>query len=1238
MPPIPLNATKSGYQLCVRLTPLAQTLAMQELNLKSAMSDILAIKLQKLLMLSSHRRLLLSKLVHLAPDLGLSPNFRSRLCNDHPDKFKIVDTSYGRALELVNWDPKLAVPLKFPEVNRGLIVDRPLKFKQLRLRKGLNLKRRHRDFLMKFNELPDVCPYNTSVEDVAKPSIEAEKRACGVVREVLGMMVEKRMLIDHLTHFRKEFGLPNKLRAMIVRHPELFYVSLKGLRDSVFLVEGFDDKGRLLEKDENSDLEYDFDDDDNNGSTEIYPNGRNGQSNPKYSLEMLTGRESLSRLIGKRRRFLPNRQSTLSSPIQSSLNLLSDKNGSLAETDCSEGKVEMSSSDWVNCPVCGEKIPGGDYAINSHLDGCLSRRTKRKLTQRTLLQLNFGCSQSKAQISCSESKKLQSSDLNKGPCHTEDKTTCGFSKISPSEEKRQDQSRELPQTENVRQIDRADSIENSVSDGREKVMVDSPALSSDNEEPRHLLDATVDNISGVAIDTFIVGRRFSDEKDLNLGATLSLLRDPDNVKDSNAIKVVSASSTCCKVLGYLPRELAQYLSPLIEKYGLSFEGCVIAVPKNSLDAVPIQIVCQNMTLTGEKGCDNFEFFKHFWKKALQVVDFAKNRPPNTTKYQQNFCLLLQEVLTASPHLFTDNEKKFIESFYSLSEDSQRLFVRIYTRKGPWFRFSTIVYPEVGDSQQAVEELSATGYIYRVEDKTELNDEEMKNLLSLLTVSELRDILCTLKKKCNRGSRKQNLIDSLLSSYNGGSCSVLPHLILEKTEICIRITSEAESVFWRTERLFFLNGEQDLSAFLLVDLGIMKYPTYKCIISEQIFSSKSDLLAYEEAIEVAQIMDQSLDENNFELVLRCIMVAESHISSSPKKLVDSTTPELMATFLSCFSSSWVYSKVVLLGISFLEHEHRYNDAIHLLRQLLNCFTSDKRRGYWTVRLSIDLEHMGYPNESLSVAEAGLLDPWVRAGSRMALQRRVLRLGKPPRRWKTPAFPESIKRKIPEVHIQGRPLNCEAGRKSRFYGEDGEQCGVEQLALQYYAAEGGGWQGVHTESGIWLTIFGLIMWNILFSDVPNVFRTRFQTAPLDLETDHFYLARKSLIESHLQKVHDGLAEEILITSWELHLGTACRGVNWDRHSLSDLRAAVSCIGGPCLSSLCRHLAQDYRSWSSGMPDLLLWRFHGDYKGEAKLVEVKGPRDQLSEQQRAWLLLLMDCGFNAEVCKVSPALIST
>lgn len=37
------------------------------------------------------------------------------------------------------------------------------------------------------------------------------------------------------------------------------------------------------------------------------------------------------------------------------------------------------------------------------------------------------------------------------------------------------------------------------------------------------------------------------------------------------------------------------------------------------------------------------------------------------------------------------------------------------------------------------------------------------------------------------------------------------------------------------------------------------------------------------------------------------------------------------------------------------------------------------------------------------------------------------------------------------------------------------------------------------------------------------------------------------------------------------------------------------------------------SGGLPDLLLWR---TCDKSAKLVEVKGPRDRLSDQQRFWL----------------------
>ncbi|XP_030507003.2 fanconi-associated nuclease 1 homolog isoform X1 [Cannabis sativa] len=966
---------------------------------------------------------------------------------------------------------------------------------------------------------------------------------------------------------------------------------------------------------------------------------------------MLRGRESLIRLVGKRRRFLPTRQSILSTPIQSPLNLCTDKDGKFASIESSEassmvdisdtrnkmedfegGKKLFDKSEKVTCPVCGNKITGDCSSVNSHLDMCLSSKSakKRKLTQRTLLQMNF-CSQSESGH-IGNDILLASCDENIG--RNDNHVLDNFKGV---EENNSVLSNSVLRLKSASQIQIDDVSKNpNYGNNTDDAMIDRHSISVKNEasNTNNCCDVhtTLDDISGVVLETFIVGRKFSDEKEINDRAGILLQRDPHNVKDPNAIKVISAHSNDSKVFGFVPRELAQYLSPLIEKYCLSFEGHVTVVPKHTLDAVPIQIFCHKALSNEMLEDDNVELFRYLWRNVKQVIGSTKHGRSGTAKYQQNFCVLVQEVLKNNLHLFLDDEKGFLESFNSFSDDSQRLFVRLYTRKGPWFRMSNVFYSEILDLVKAIKELSASGYFCSFEDTNELLYDDMNYILNLLNVSELREIMCLLKQSCNFGTRKRELIASLLSSYKDNElCSTLPSMILERTGTCVKISSKAELLLWRAERLFFLNGEQDLSSFLLADLGIIKYPTYNCVITEQIFSNRNALLAYEEAIEVAQMIDQALDENDNELVLRCIKISESRMCNA--KATETSMSETMVTPLTCFSASLVYSKVLTLGTSFLERERRYNEAINLLKRLLECFTCDGRRGYWILRLSIDLEHIGYHDESLSVAESGLLDTWVRAGLRMALQRRVLRLGKPPRRWKTPSFANLVKRKIDEVHVQGRPLNSVIGLKSRFYGEDDKQCGVEQLALQYYAGEGGGWHGIHTESGIWLTIFGLLMWDVMFSDVPNVFRNRFQTAPLDLETDSFYLVRKSSIESHLQKIHDGMAEEFLITSWELHTGTACRGVNWNRHTLSELRAAVVCIGGPCLALLCRHLAQDYQSWSRGMPDLLLWRFNGDFTGEAKLVEVKGPRDKLSEQQRAWLLLLMDCGFNTEVCKVSP-----
>lgn len=97
-------------------------------------------------------------------------------------------------------------------------------------------------------------------------------------------------------------------------------------------------------------------------------------------------------------------------------------------------------------------------------------------------------------------------------------------------------------------------------------------------------------------------------------------------------------------------------------------------------------------------------------------------------------------------------------------------------------------------------------------------------------------------------------------------------------------------------------------------------------------------------------------------------------------------------------------------------------------------------------------------------------------------------------------------------------------------------VEQLILEYYAlSANGAWRGVHCESGIWTTLFTLLLWDELFLPVPDVFRTPFQQGPLDLDTDAFLPARGGAIEAKLARLRAGQAQEILQSSWADHHGT-------------------------------------------------------------------------------------------------------
>lgn len=139
-------------------------------------------------------------------------------------------------------------------------------------------------------------------------------------------------------------------------------------------------------------------------------------------------------------------------------------------------------------------------------------------------------------------------------------------------------------------------------------------------------------------------------------------------------------------------------------------------------------------------------------------------------------------------------------------------------------------------------------------------------------------------------------------------------------------------------------------------------------------------------------------------------------------------------------------------------------------------------------------------------------------------------------------------------------------------------------------GGHWQGWHCEGSPLRTIFGIIMWDVLFMDVPNVFYSPYQDHPLDLLYGPlFYSSRAEAIELKFSWLLKAPMEEILAfvaSTYHANYKARCRGVQWS-HPLHLIQAVCLCLKGSGLVSLCKLLVANFRHFQGGAPDLLLIR---------------------------------------------------
>ncbi|XP_054858094.1 fanconi-associated nuclease 1 [Eublepharis macularius] len=636
-------------------------------------------------------------------------------------------------------------------------------------------------------------------------------------------------------------------------------------------------------------------------------------------------------------------------------------------------------------------------------------------------------------------------------------------------------------------------------------------------------------------------------------------------------------------------------------------------------------------------------------------------------YLQNFLKVVRAVLEDSDdvRLFNANELLLVGKFYELSANGQKLYVRLFQRKLSWIKMSKIKYAEIGDDLLPyVEELIGTGFL-----ESDLDLQDLSEVLDLLSAPELKILAQTFHLK-NPNAQKQQLLEELLKlakqrSIFGSKASGIGSVILKRAKDLagksIRLCKGPRDMFSRVLLLFSLTipmeeeeagsgGQKALSTMLLVNLGRTAFPAYTVKTEHRIFQDRDDFLRYATAAHTSNDVSLAMANQDWEEAHRLYKAAKDawqKLAAHPSLRHHAALPE----YLRCFTVGWVYTRILSRGVEILQRLHMYKEAVEQLEDLLTqeVYCADSR-GRWWDRLALDLhQHLKDAEKAIGCIRKGLLDPFVRTGHRLALSQRAQRMKESPAckklRHLLQDLPVISAEDVAHVTIKGKQCPQTGMGKSVFITEDlgpeegGEDlepsvvvCSVEELALAHYKREGFD-QGIHGEGTTFGTLYGLLMWDILFMDgVPDVFRNPYQSSPLDLYTDSFYENRKEAIESRLRLLRDASPEtlaEWIGDVWNAQKGKAAALVNWDRFSsLEQAQSLVRCFGGPFLSGVCQRLSKDLRHCRGGLPDLVVWRMEDH---QFKVVEVKGPNDRLSPKQMLWLAELQRLGAAVEVCHV-------
>ena len=220
-------------------------------------------------------------------------------------------------------------------------------------------------------------------------------------------------------------------------------------------------------------------------------------------------------------------------------------------------------------------------------------------------------------------------------------------------------------------------------------------------------------------------------------------------------------------------------------------------------------------------------------------------------YLRNFQTLIDTLVARDGDLLDLDERRFIEQFGLLPRHSQALLVRMVMRRGDLFRASRLRYAEIVDVVAAMRPLMDHGWV---------------DPRSMLTLPELFRLLTKHELLCSFGlprphahKKKAQLLEELGETFAeprtfDGWCDA-------PIDTVYRVT--IDGVCERLRLMFFGNFRQDLTEFVLADLGVFKYEHVALHAGSRPFRTRAQVDAFHRIYRCRQLLHAGLDPTEIE---------------------------------------------------------------------------------------------------------------------------------------------------------------------------------------------------------------------------------------------------------------------------------------------------------------------------------------------------------------------------------------